>query len=264
MLMIIKLTLKGIFRDRVFQGIMALAMLFLFIPAVATLSMRQVAEFAITLYLSLNSFIMLLLSIFLGATLIWKDIERRYTYSVISLPMSRTTYLVGKFMGVAVFLLIISSLLCVFTLVAVKFVASGYAPAREIAWETIMTAFLFDTLKYILLVAVAILFSTVSTSFFLPIFGTICTYMIGTITQQVYDFINTPAADKAVAPFIKKAVSILYYFIPNLSAFDLKLNAIYALPLNIRGLLITFIYFMVYSTVLLVTGALLFGRREMK
>ncbi|HCB31456.1 MAG TPA: hypothetical protein DEP50_12775, partial [Acinetobacter lwoffii] len=76
MISILQITLKGIFRDRIFQGIMALAVLFLLIPFAASLSMRQTTELSITLSLSLISFIMLLLAVFLGATSIWKDIER--------------------------------------------------------------------------------------------------------------------------------------------------------------------------------------------
>jgi len=95
MLNIMQITLKGIFRDRVFQGIMALGVLFLFIPSAASLSMRQVTELSITLSLSLISFILLLLAVFLGATSIWKDMERRYTFSVLSLPLSRSSYLWG-------------------------------------------------------------------------------------------------------------------------------------------------------------------------
>src|ERR1035437_8053441 len=106
MVTIIHITLKGIFRDRVFQGIMVLAVLFLLIPSAASLSMRQMTELTTTLSLSLISFIMLLLAVFLGATSIWKDIERRYTFSVLSLPLSRSTYLIGRFFGVAIFLLI--------------------------------------------------------------------------------------------------------------------------------------------------------------
>jgi len=75
----------------------------LFIPSIAELSMRQSTELAITLSLSLISLIQLLLAIFLGATSIWKDIERRYTFSVLSLPISRSAFLAGRFFAIALF-----------------------------------------------------------------------------------------------------------------------------------------------------------------
>lgn len=264
MLSIIHITLKGIFRDRIFQGIMALAVLFLFIPSAASLSMRQVTELSITLSLSLISFIMLLLAVFLGATSIWKDIERRYTFSVISLPLSRTTYLIGHFFGIALFLLLTALFLGTVSLLVIKMSSVFYPPGRPLLWGAIVATIFFDTLKYILLVAVAMLISTVSTSFFLPIFGSISAYLAGTITQQVYDYLQTPTALKEISTVVMNTARCVYYLLPNLSSFDLKVHAIYAIPLNMSGLLLTVLYFIVYTGILLAIGAILFERREMK
>ncbi|GAM11522.1 ABC-2 family transporter protein [Geobacter sp. OR-1] len=261
--MIIGVTLKGIFRDRVFQGILTAAVLFLAIPSVSTLSMRQVTELSITLSLSLVSFIMLLLAVFLGGTSIWRDIERRYTFSVLSLPLTRSSYLFGRFAGIAIFLLLTAAVLAVAT-VAVVFVVSGnYPPERPVAWGAIAAAVGFDALKYIFLVAFAVLFSSVSTSFFLPIFGTITIFLVGGATQQVYDYVHSQAG-QALAPLVRQIATALYYVLPNFSAFDLKVNAIYALKLNFQGLVLTAGYFSVYTAIVLFVSAAIFSRREMK
>lgn len=261
---IIQITLKGIFRDRVFQGIMALAVLFLFIPSAASLSMRQVTELSMTLALSLISFILLLLAVFLGATSLWKDMERRYSFSVLSLPISRTSYLLGRFFGLALFLCLTSAVLGTVAALVVR-VASGIYPSeRPVVWGYLLLAILFATLKYILLVAVALLLSTVSTSFFLPIFGTICLFFASGITQQVYDYLHTPTALAQVSPLIRSAASLLYYLLPNLSGFDLKVNAIYGIRPTLQGLGLTLGYFVAYTAILLGGAALVFNRREMK
>lgn len=261
---IILITLKGIFRDRVFQGILVLGILFLFIPSAASLSMRQVTELSITLSLSLISFILLLLAVFLGATSLWKDMERRYSYSVLSLPISRSSYLLGRFFGLALFLLLTTALLTVLALLVVKFAAGIYPSDRPIEWSYLILAIFFGCLKYILLVAVAILLSTVSSSFFLPIFGTICIFLAGGVTQQVYDYMQNSAQEQLVAPHLKPLVTFAYYLLPNFSGFDLKLNAIYGLAPNGTGLLLTLVYFVAYTAVLLGFGVLLFNRREMQ
>lgn len=260
---IIAVTLKGIFRDRVFQGILMAALLFLAIPSISTLSMRQVTELSITLSLSLVSFILLLLAIFLGGTSLWKDIERRYTFSVLSLPLTRSGYLFGRFAGIALFLLLTAVVLGAFSLVVVFFVSGTYPPDRPVAWWAIVAAVGFDALKYIFLAAFAALFSSVSTSFFLPIFGTIAIFLVGGATQQVYEFIHTQPG-QALAPVVRQAATALYYLLPNFSAFDLKVNAIYALPPNYGGLLLTAGYFVVYTAIVLVAAAAIFSRREMK
>lgn len=264
MLNIIGVTLKGIFRDRVFHGIMALAVLFLFIPSAASLSMRQVAELSITLSLSLISFILLLLSVFLGATSLWKDMERRYTFSVLSLPISRSSYLLGRFFGLVLFLILTSIVLGAVACLAIKVTSSMYPSERPIVWGWFVLAIVFATLKNILLIGVALLLSTVSTSFFLPVFGTICAFLASGITQQVYEYVNSPAAAQTVSPLLKLSVALVYYLLPNLAGFDLKVNAIYSLDPNLVGLCVTAAYFVAYTAILLGGAALLFNRREIK
>ncbi|AJE03398.1 membrane protein [Geobacter pickeringii] len=257
-----RITIIGIFRDRVFQGIIGLAILFLFIPSAASFSMRQVTELAITLSLSLISAILLLLAVFLGATSIWKEIERRYSYSVLSLPLSRPSFLLGRFLGIALFMALTALVLGVAACLSIMFASIMYPPTRPIAWHIIVVSIGFDALKYILLVAIAMTLSTVSTSFFLPIFGSISAFLTGTISQQVYDFIRSSVAENTFSPFMKKCVMILYYILPNLAGFDLKVNAIYALPLNGNGVLLTVAYFVVYLAIVLSLSMLFFERRE--
>ncbi|MBJ6751442.1 ABC transporter permease [Geomonas anaerohicana] len=264
MLNIMMVTLKGIFRDRVFQGIMALAVLFLFIPSAASLSMRQVTELSVTLSLSLISFILLLLSVFLGGTSLWRDIERRYSYSVLSLPLRRSSYVLGRFLGLALFMLLTSTVLGLASCAAIAVSSTLYPAERPVVWGFLLLALVYATLKYVLLVAVALLLSTVSTSFFLPIFGTICTYLASGISQQVYEYVHSPAAAQAVSPMLKQAVTVAYYLIPNLAGFDLKLNAIYGVAPNPGGLALTAAYFLTYTAILLGASILVFNRREMK
>jgi ABC-type transport system involved in multi-copper enzyme maturation permease subunit len=260
---IIQITLKGIFRDRVFQGIMVTACAFLLIPVIASLSMRQVTELSLTLSLSLISFILLLLAVFLGGTSLWKDIERRYTFSVLGLPLSRQSYLLGRFCGTALFVLLVALVLGVAAFAVILYSSAIYPSDRPIIWSTMALCILFDALKYIMLIAVAFLFSTVSTSFFLPVFGTIATFLTGGVTQQVYEYINSPAS-KNMSPALKKIAAGLYYLLPNFSAFDLKVNTIYGLPAPAYGLLLTAAYFVVYVGILLCVSAAIFMRREMR
>jgi ABC-type transport system involved in multi-copper enzyme maturation permease subunit len=257
------ITLKGIFRDRVFHGILMAALILPLIPVISQLSMRQVTELSITLSLSLISFIMLLLAVFLGGTALWKDIERRYTFSVLSLPLTRTSYLLGRFLGNALFLFIAALLLgCVAALV-VWLVSINSPPDRPVVWINLFMAVFFDSLKYILLVAIAVLLATVSSSFFLPIFGTLAAFFVGSSSQQVYDYVHSKPAE-TLSSFARESASALYYVLPNFSAFDLKVNAIYGLHLSAKGILFTLVYFVVYGGIILSAAAFLFNRREMK
>lgn len=260
---IFSITLKGIFRDRVFQGIMVAATLFFLIPTVASFSMRQVAELSLTMSLSMISLILLLLSVFLGGTSLWRDIERRYTFSVLGLPISRRRYLLGRFGGTALFVLLAATMLGIVACAIVGFTTSIYPPDKPIVWSTMVICILFDALKYILLIAVAFLFSTVSTSFFLPVFGTIATFLAGGVTQQVYDYIHLPASQN-LSPAVKQIAIGVYYLLPNFSAFDLKINSIYGLPVSLYGVFMTVSYFVVYVGLLLSLASAIISRREMR
>lgn len=260
---IIITTIKGILRDRVFHGIMVSALFFLFVPSLASFSMRQAVELSITLSLSLISFILLLLAVFLGGGALWKDIERRYSFSVLSLPISRSSYLLGKFFGIAVFLFATVLFLGLIGVAVVYYSAGHYPSQRAIAWAAIFAAIVFIFLKYVLLVAFAVLFSTVSTSFFLPIFGTLAMFLVGGSTQQVYDYLHS-SSGQSYSPFIAKTASILYYLLPNFDAFDLTVNAIYGIPLNGSAAFITLLYFVTYTAVLLTLSSMAFQRRELE
>lgn len=260
---ILSITFIGVLRDRVFHGIILSAVVFILIPSISSLSMRQVVELSITLSLSLISFILLLLSVFLGGTSIWKDLERRYSFSVMGLPITRTSYITGKFAGIAGFILLTTIILGVIACVVIWIVSSAYPPLRPVVWHNVVLALAFDSMKYILLVALAFLISTVSTSFFLPIFGSVAAFLAGSSSQQVYDFLHS-SSGASFSPVIKKAATALYYVLPNFSAFDLKVNAIYGVGLSLSGLALTGVYFIIYTSIVLMLASMAFSRRELQ
>jgi hypothetical protein len=71
------------------------------------------------------------------------------------------------------------------------------------------------------------------------------------------------AAGQTLAPLVRQAATALYYLLPNFSAFDLKVNAIYALDLDLPGLLLTLGYGAVYTAIVLTGAAAIFTRREL-
>lgn len=257
------LTFRGVVRDRVLHGILATSLFFLVIPVISSFSMRQVTELSTTLSLSLISFLLLVLAVFLGGTSIWKDIERRYTFSVLGLPITRSEYLFGKFFGIAVFMVLCALVLSLAAGGVIWYSSGIYPSDRPVVWGYVALAVAMDCLKYILLVAISFVLSSLSTSFFLPVFGTISLYLVGGATQEAYDFIHTPTG-QALPAITKKIAIALYYILPNLSAFDYKVNAIYGVPIKGYSLLLTVGYGCVYVTILMAVSSLIFSRREMK
>lgn len=256
-------TLKWTMRDRIFHAIVGVELfLFLLVPSFSLFSMRSIQELAITLSLSIISFTLFLLATLLGASSIWRDLERRYAASVLTLPMSRASYILGKFAGIALLLIVTAFCLGIASVAAIKISALQYPSELKIHWLNIAASITADALKYILLAALALLFSSISTSFFLPIFGTISVYLAGSASQEVFEFISGNSA-QTIAPAFKILIKGIYYLLPNFSAFNLKVQAIYSLPLSLFGISLTFLYFLVYTAIVLSIAIILFKRREL-
>jgi len=224
--------------------------------------MRQVQELAITISLSSISMMLLVISLLLGASSIWRDVERRYTASILTLPLSRGTYLIAKFFSIAIFIVACGVLLGAAALVIISLSSREYPSDQPIAWGNIMLAMGADLLKYILLSAFAVLLSAVSTSFFLPFFGTLSIYLAGSASQEVFEYV-TGQFGQNLFPLQVAAIKGVYYLLPNFAAFNFKVHAIYALPVSAKAILFPLAYSTTYSCILLGVAIWVFNRREL-
>jgi len=257
------LTLRWALREKMLHAVFCVSfLLLLLIPVFSSLSMRQVQESALTLILSVSSFALFLLAVYLGSSAVYRDIERRYAMSTLALPLPRSSFIFGRFLGITVFLITSIAIFILLAFILVPLASSINPPDRPAVWSTILLAFGFDLCMAILLAAVAMVLSCVSTSFALPFFCSIGIYFAGSASQQVNDFLHSSAAVNQ-SPLVKLMGDVFYYLLPNFNAFDLHLQAIYGLPLVANQLLTTFAYFVFYTGILLVLSIVIFERREM-
>ena len=255
------LCLWGLKRDKVLWSLLAVSLLLLvLVPLFSLFSMRQVQELAVTLSLSATSLFLLVCTVFLGATAIWRDLEKRFAVPVLALPLSRQTFIFGKYFAVGLFLLLSLVILASLSALSVALAAAQYPPERALDWLNFSLAFVMLGLKYLLLLAVTLVLSALSTSFFLPVFGSLGIYFAGSASHQVVEFlVQNP--DKFSAPFTQ-FVQVLSYLLPNFSAFDYHVYAIYGLPLVWWEVGMSFFYGLTYITLILLLAANLFSRRE--
>lgn len=255
--------LKSIIRDRLLTGVIFIAcILILLVPVFSNFSMRQVQELSITLSLSATSSILLVLSLLLGGTSIWRDIERRYTPSVLTLPVSRALYVWAKFIAIAIFLLFSGFILALASAIVIWTSSLSYPSDIPIHWLNIALAIGGDVMKYILLTASAVLFSTFSTSFFLPFFGTTALYFVGSASQEVFEFVSGPYG-KELSPLVLLLIKSVYFVMPNFSGFNHKVHAIYGLPLDLTSIAYSSVYGILYTMILVTLAIVVFSRREL-
>lgn len=261
MLKIAWLTLKGSARDRIFIVIFAFCILFFFIPVFSSFSMRQIQEVSITMSLNLNSAILLFLSIFGGVSTIWRDVERKYIYNVLSHPIRRTNYILGRFLGLFALMFMVSVINFILSVIDINISASMYKSQLPINYINIMVAFLFSLFKYTLLMAFAFLIDSFATSFFMPFFLTIAVFFAGNTSQGVYEYIMEGATKYSVV--FKDIVTAIYYILPNFSSFDFTPQAVYNLSIDLNSVFVTIVYFILYFAVVMTLTCWIFERRNL-
>ncbi len=105
-------TFREAIRDRILYGILFFAvLLILFSLVLGQLSFNEEVRVTIDVGLAGISFFSVLMSIFLGITLLHKEIEKRTIYTVLSKPVPRYSYVVGKFLGLAATMLVLIALM---------------------------------------------------------------------------------------------------------------------------------------------------------
>jgi ABC-type transport system involved in multi-copper enzyme maturation permease subunit len=250
-------------RDRVLHAVFGVGLLLvLLVPVFSDFSMRQVQESAISLALSCSSLTLLVVAALLGSATVFRDVDRRYTAAVLGLPLSRSVYLMGKLIGLTVFLALVGMLLFVSSAVVIGMAAASYPSPQPIPWTLISLAFFADVLKSIIVASLAMLFSSVSTSFSLPFFCSIGIWLGGSASQEAFEYVNG-SLGKDLPAIIKSSAYIFYYLLPNFSGLDYHLQAIYGLTMPFSDVLASFAYALFYCAIVAWLSTAVFTRREL-
>ena len=257
-------TFKGGLRDRLIQSLLLAGLFFLISTVVfSSFSMRQTLEVAINYSLATVQILTILVTLFLGLNLLSREIETRAGHGVLSQPLSRTQYFLGKFFGLALLCGVVVFFLALCAVVGVLLVKIGGHEAQPIHWANFGVALLGILLISLLLGAASLLFSAVATSAILPFLATIAIWFIGNSTQAVKNYLDANLTDQAITPSLKAIITGAYYFFPNLNLLDFKVYAIYSLPLSASQVCYALAYGFVYTAVLLSLATKLFQARDM-
>ncbi len=258
------ITFKEGIRNRALFGIFIMALLAFAITVTLTnLFMRDILKVAADLSLATIAFSGLLMVIFIGTTLLSKDIDKRTIYMVISRPISRSQYVVGKFLGLCLLILAAVFFLGIISSLPVYFAGLSYKNPQSIfVWSTYFIAIFFIALKLILIASIIIFYSSITSTSFISLILTIATYIIGSTTSTVKGLLDVKMEGVEITPIMAGVIKFVYYVFPNLSAFDLKIYAAHGITLPHNYLLWMLPYWLLYTAIMITAGALIMQRRE--
>ena len=206
----------------------------------------------------------LFIAVFIGIGLVSKEVEKKSVFGLLSKPISRPQFILGKYAGLVMTLAVNLGVMIV-AYYAVLYYMSVTTPAKaQEAWPSpavdprLMIAIGLIFAELMLVTALALFFSTFSS----PLLATLLTiglWVAGHFNADLRNFETVVSSPVAVA-----VARGLYYVLPNLAPFDVKAEIVYGMPLSMRTVAFTLIYAAVYIAMLLTAAIAIFRRRDFK
>jgi ABC-type Na+ efflux pump permease subunit len=245
-------TFREATRDRVLAGMAGAGLGFLLVVQVLTpLAMGQGTRLVVDLGLSSITMLGLLVVLMVGTSLVAKEIERRTIYSLLSRPISRSTYLIGKWAGLTGAVWCIAAVLGLALAVTMALRGlPGFAPA--IAQATYLAA-----LELALITAVAVMFSALSTPVLSALY-TLGVYLVGQWCDDLRSFATQ------FPPGLARVVEFLANLAPNLPLFNMRGLAADGATTTIVHLGVATFYTLLYCTCVLALATAAFESRDFK
>lgn len=242
-------------RDRVLYNLILFALLLIgsaiFLGELsAGLEAKIIVDLGLSAMLLFGAFI----AIFVGVGLVYKEIERRTLYAILAKPVSRGQFLVGKYLGLSLTLLVNVLVMGIGVTLALVYVHRGWHPLATKIWPAIILIYF----ELLIITAVALLFSSFSS----PALSALLTFFVFIIGHFSAD-LKTLAGTSASLP-ARWLFGALYYSLPNLANFSVITPTAYGITPTPVAALASIAYAVIYVVVLLCVATLIFGRRNFK
>jgi len=206
----------------------------------------------------------LLIAVFIGIGLVSKEVERKSVFGLLSKPLSRAQFLLGKYLGLVLTLVVNLTVMTAALFVVLAYMdATATAPVRA-SWPApaldphLLTAILLIVAELALVTAVALLFSTFSS----PLLSALLTlglWVAGHFNGDLRQF--ETVIDVPAVAWLARA---LYYLLPNLAPFNVRAEVVYGIHVSASHVLYTLLYAVVYVGAVLSAAIAVFRRRDFK
>ncbi|NIQ13750.1 MAG: ABC transporter permease subunit [Candidatus Dadabacteria bacterium] len=265
---IIKSVAKNTFieaiRDRVLLSLLLFVLLLILSSFfLGELSAEQHNKIMKDIGLSAISVIGIVITIFLGMGLVYKEIEKKTIYNIFSKPINRYEFIIGKYIGLAftifVVTVLMSFILFVFlylsTLGNEEFVRFYYGGLYHLEF---IKAVYFQYLEFLVIIGLVLLFSSF-TSPILTVLFTFFSVLIGRISSDLR-LLTEDVGNSAVGV----VTEVIYRIIPNLEKFDVRAEVVYGGEISSSLFMLTTIYAIIYSSVLVIASIIVFQKKQFK
>jgi ABC-type transport system involved in multi-copper enzyme maturation permease subunit len=217
----------------------------------STLSYVEVDEILQDMGMSAIRFFGAGIATFVGIGLIHNEVDRRTIFTILSKPVSRSEFLVGKWAGLTftVWLQV--------ALMAVAFWIVSALAGAPITGDHFVAIALIG-LELMVLVAIATLFSAFTTPM-LAAFFTIGLWMIGHLTRDLQAL-----SQQSDLESVTMMGTWVFQLMPDFEVFNKTLEAVHGLPIETNEIGLAIVYAAGYTACTLMLGTMIFSRRDFK
>jgi len=249
----------GAFKESIRERVLYNLVVFAFLMIGAAILMGSVSVgveklVLINLGLTAISIFGLLIAIFIGIGLVSKEIERRTIYNILSKPVSRAEFILGKYAGLFMTLLVNTAIMTGGFYLALAVEQKGLA-LHDLS---LLIAIYFILLQLAIVVGIALFFSCLTTSIFSAVF-TFALFVIGNFSRDIRD-----VGEASGSLLLKKVTAFVYYILPNFGDFNVIDKAAHGLVIPGVFVAANTWYALLYISVLLSGAILIFEEREFK
>ncbi len=191
----------------------------------------------------------MVITIFLGSSIIYKEIERRTLYFVLSKPISRTKVVMGKFLGL--FLAVVLTTLCmtVIYLIVITYEGGGFDILG-------LLAVFFQILEEALFIAMLIFFS----SFSVPLISAISSLLLLFLGHLLDSVVKSAEVFGGV---IYQVFLYASYILPNLEKFNIRNAIVHEIEIPFTTTFLVIGYALLYTVIFLILANSIFRKREL-
>ena len=247
-------TFREAVRDRVLYNLIAFALLMTGASIlVGQISIDIERLVVINLGLSAVSMFGIVIAIFIGIGLVSKEIDRRTLYTVLSRPVRRWEFIVGKFVGLAGTLVVNTVFMAVGVFGALLYVSHHFQASDT----GLLVALYFIILQFLIITSLALFFSSFSSPLMSAVFA-FSLFVIGTFAEDLRGFAGMASG---VARWLATGAA---YLVPNFSALNVISSVAHEQPVSGQLVFYNTAYALIYTTMALSAAVLIFERRNLK
>ena len=246
-------TFREAVRDRVLYNLILFVLLLVAsAPLFGQISIGMERLILVNVGLSSISLFGVIIAIFIGIGLVSKEIEKKTLYTILSRPVRRWEFILGKYLGLVMTLVVNTALMTVGFYIALMF-TNGLHKSDAL----LLVAIYFTVLQFLIVTALTVLFSTFSSPIFSAIFA-FALFVIGTFAEDLKNF---AAISKGAAKLLATAAA---YVMPNFASLNVIAQTAHDQGVGGRLILFNTLYALLYSASAVAAAALIFERRNLK